>query len=210
VNVVGDELSAEWLWGFVVEVRRPRKPDTRNSKSEIFLQQRRRAKKERQLVDEIRSRSYHDQHLYQPKASAAPLLSRLRNLNNLAITSIGSIFSGPAIGEDCGSYCKLIVTKMKRSYLNVALVASCRHRMNANANRGACCLWDEDPQNCVLNYESTPVGNDYDDPEAVDYCSVKTQSILGDDLGRTKFWNWTHFSDADAFSQEWFTSRTTC
>ena len=137
-----------------------------------------RRKKKRQVVDNIRL--YRDQH---SATNAPPFLSRLRNFNNLAITSIGSFFpSGPTITTAVGH-----LHQDGEKFSGPGTVVRYGHELvNTDANRnrysgGEGCLgWLEDSQNCLPsleNNELTPVvENVYYTPEVVDYDSVKQLS----------------------------------
>ena len=130
-----------------------------------------RRKKGRQVADNIRQlHSCHDQNFEQPSASA-PLFSRLRNLNNLALTSIGSFFSGPTIAKTAAH-----LHQYDEKFSRYGTAVSCGNELNMNANRDSGCFWLEDPQNCLSSPENgdlTPVENGFYSSEAVDYCSVK-------------------------------------
>lgn len=126
----------------------------------------RRRKKKRQVVDNIQSHSYHDKISQLPTAS--PLLSRLRNFNNLALTSIGSFFSGPTIAKTTAH-----LHQDEEEFSGHGTVVSHRIGLNLDANRDSGCFWLEDPQNSPENDDLTPVGNGFYSSEAVDYCSNK-------------------------------------
>ena len=129
-----------------------------------------RRKKKRQVVHNIQSHSYYDQHLHQPTASA-PLLSRLRNFNSFALTSIGSFFSGPTIVKTTAH-----LPQDEAGFSGHGTVNSCINGLNADANRGSGCFWLEDPQNCLCspgNDDLTPVENGFYGSEVVDYCNIK-------------------------------------
>ena len=135
-----------------------------------------RRKKERQVADNIQPRLYHDQHLQQPAASA-PLLSRLRNFNNLALTSIGSFFSGPTVAKATTYHHQDLDEGKFSGYGHVVSRGS---GWNTNVNRHSDGFSD-DPQNCLSSLEDdelTPVGNVYHNPEAVDYFGVKRNPSL--------------------------------
>jgi len=135
-----------------------------------------RRKKERHVADNLRPRSYHDQHLQQPAASA-PILSRLRNFNNLALTSIGSFFSGSTITKAAGHLQQDEAEFSK-------LIARYGNKSNADTNRHSAdegYFWLEDPQSCLFSPDDddlTPIKNEYHNTEAVDYCGVKQLSSL--------------------------------
>lgn len=137
----------------------------------------RRRKKERQLVDNV-PRPYHSEHLQQQVASV-PLLSRIRNFNSLALTSIGSFFSGPTATK--------VVAHVQRNgdgLSGCGPVASYANEfigngLNADVNRGSGCFWLEDHLFSPENDDLTPVGNGYYSPEVVDYCSVRQLSSPG-------------------------------
>ena len=128
-----------------------------------------RIKKGRQVVDNTQPRSYYDQHFQQPLASA-PLLSRLRNFNNLALTSIGSFFSSSTTAKTTAHL------QDEEEFSGYRTFVSCGNELNADGNRDSGCFWLEDPQNCLSSPENddlTPVGNGFYGSEAVDYCGVK-------------------------------------
>ena len=130
-------------------------------------------KKKKDVVRNIQPHSYYDQHLQQPIASA-PLLSRLRNFNNLALTSIGSFFSGPTIVKSTAH-----LHQDEAEFSGCGTVVSCRNGLNADTNRDSGCFWFEDSQNCLSSPENddlTPVGNGFYSLEVVDYCSIKQPS----------------------------------
>jgi hypothetical protein len=119
-----------------------------------------RRKKKRQVVNNIQPLSFYDQHLQQPAASA-PLLSRLRIFNNLALTSIGSFFSGPTIAKTT-----VHLHQDEEEFSGRGTVVSCGNGLNAdvNQNRDSGCFWLEDPQNCLSSPENdglTPVRNGF-------------------------------------------------
>jgi hypothetical protein len=129
-----------------------------------------RRKKKRQVVRSMEPHSYYDRQLQQPTASA-PLLSRLRNFNNLALTSIGSFFSGPTIVKTTAH-----LRQDEAELSERGAVVSCRNGLNSDANRDSGCFWLEDSQNCLSSPENddlTPVGNGFYSSEVVDYCSIK-------------------------------------
>lgn len=127
-----------------------------------------RRQKKRQVFPNIQPRSYCDRYLHRP-ASSAPLLSRLRNFNNLALTSIGSFFSGPTVAKTTA-----YLHQDEEEFSGHSTVVSCGIELNADANRDSGCFWLEDPQNCLSSPENddlTPVG--FYSSEAFDNCSVK-------------------------------------
>lgn len=140
-----------------------------------------RRKKRRQVVRNIQP-SCHDQNFQQPTPSA-PLLSRLRNFNNLALTSIGSFFSGPTIVKTTAH-----LHQDEAEFSGRGTVVSCRNELNADADRDSGCFWLEDPQNCLSSPENddlTPVANGFYSSEVVDYCNIKQLSSsrrFGDSL----------------------------
>lgn len=123
-----------------------------------------RRRKKRQVVNNVRPRSYHDQRLQQPVVSA-PLLSRIRNFNNLALSSIGSFFSGSTITKATAH-----LQQDKENISGRISVDFLRNQSNAHAHRGSDCLWVESPQSCLFSPENddlTSVGNGYYSREAV-------------------------------------------
>lgn len=129
-----------------------------------------RRKNKRYVVRNIQPHSYHDRHLQQPTASA-PLLSRLRNFNNLALTSIGTFFSGPTILKSTAH-----LHQDEAEFSGRGTVVSCRNGLNADATRDSGCFWHEHSQNCLsspANDDLTPVGNGFHSSEVDDYCSIK-------------------------------------
>ena len=132
-----------------------------------------RRKKKKEVVDNIQPHSYYNQHFQQPAANT-PLLSRLRNFNNLALTSIGSFFSGPTIIKTTAH-----LHQDEEEFSGHGTVFSCGNGLNADPNRDYDRFWLEDPQNCLSspeNDELTPVGNGFYNSEVVDNCSVKQLS----------------------------------
>ena len=129
-----------------------------------------RRKKKRQPFRNMQPHSYYDQHFQQPTASA-PLLSRLRNFNHLALTSIGSFFSGPTFVKTTAH-----LHQDEAEFSGRGTVVSGRNGLNADANRDSGYFWLEDPQSCLFSPENddlTPVGNGFYRSDAVDYCSIK-------------------------------------
>ena len=125
-----------------------------------------RGRKKRQVVDNIRPRSTLD---LQPMTSP-PLLSRLRNFNNLALSSIGSFFSGPTITNAAAHRFQEEEELSGRN----SPVLSFVNELNADADQDSSCFWLKDPQSCLSSSspkhkESTPVRNGYYSPEAVGY-----------------------------------------
>ena len=132
-----------------------------------------RRKKKRHVVRNIQPHSYYDRHLQQPTASA-PLLSRLRNFNNLALSSIGSFFSGPTIVKSTAH-----LHQDEADFSGRGTIVSCSNGLNADSNRDSGCFWFEDSQKCFSSPENddlTPVGNGFYSSEVVDYCSIKQPS----------------------------------
>ena len=156
-----------------------------------------RRKKKRQ-VDNIQPRPFYYQHLQQPVASV-PLLSRLRILNNLALTSIGSFFSGPTTAKTTAH-----IHQDEEGFSGHGTIASVSYGndFNADANRDSGCFWLEDPQNCLSSPENDdliPVRNGFYSLEAVDYCSIQPPNPSSRRLG-------THdnldSSDSNVFSAD--------
>ena len=129
-----------------------------------------RRKKKRQVVRNIQPHSYHDQY-FQQQAASAPLLSRIRNFNNLALTSIGSFFSGPTIVKTTAH-----LHQDEAEFSGHSTIDSSKYGLNTDANQDSGCFWLEDPQNCLSSLENDdliPVENGFYSSEVVDYCNIK-------------------------------------
>ena len=128
-----------------------------------------RRKKKKEVVDNIQPHSYYNQNLQQPAANA-PLLSRLRNFNNLALTSIGSFFSSPTIVKTTAN-----LHRDEEEFSGHGTGFSCGNGLSADPNRDSGCFWLEDPQNCLSSPENDDltVGIGFYSSETVENCSIK-------------------------------------